>query len=304
MNFLNPFWARKRIAQLDPEKDAHEISHLAFEVRYGTPLFTHSIFSVAFARQAAIPSIAKVLYRGGRGGIITNTRKRNNDTLLFFGEFYKHGTNADGRLAIELLNKIHSHFPITNEENLYTLATIVCEPRRMGMFLANRDLFTQKEFCAVYNFWKQLCTLMNIHSIPPDEEAMYNWYENFEKENYVYTDEGKKIVEALAAEFAERWYPKALHYQGTQYYYSLFDDFLLNTLQIPKPHWYYRYGVKVYMWLQLNIAFRYLPDADERNVLDYYTKDYTDYHISKVGPFANKQANQDSNTYLQQNVSG
>jgi hypothetical protein len=184
MNFLNPFWARKRIAQLDPEKDAHEVSHLAFEVRYGTPLFTHSIFSVAFARQAAIPSIAKVLYRGGRGGIITNTRKRNNDTLLFFGEFYKHGTTGEGRLAIELLNKIHSHFPITNEENLYTLATIVCEPRRMGMFLANRDLFTKKEFRAVYNFWKQLCTLMNIHSIPATEEAMYTWYEKFEQEHY------------------------------------------------------------------------------------------------------------------------
>ena len=60
MNILNPYWARKRIAALDAEKDAHEIAHLAFEVRYGTPLFTHSIFSVAFARQAAVPSIAKV----------------------------------------------------------------------------------------------------------------------------------------------------------------------------------------------------------------------------------------------------
>ncbi|MFM2307775.1 MAG: hypothetical protein RLZZ367_2444, partial [Bacteroidota bacterium] len=103
MNFTNPYWARKRIAALDAEKDAHEISHLAFEVRYGTPLFTHSIFSVAFARQAAVPSIAKVLYRNGKGGIITNTRKRNNDTLIFFGEFYKHGVNPEGRKAIELL---------------------------------------------------------------------------------------------------------------------------------------------------------------------------------------------------------
>ena len=146
MNLLNPFWVRKRIAQLDAEKDAHEIAHLAFEVRYGTKLFTHSIFSVAFARQAAVPSIEKVLYRGGKGGIITNTKKRNNDTLLFFGEFYKHGDSGSGREAVELLNFIHSHFPITNEENLYTLATVVCEPKRMGVFLANKNMFSKKEF--------------------------------------------------------------------------------------------------------------------------------------------------------------
>ena len=152
MKWLNPYWARKRIAQLDAEKDVHEIAHLAFEVRYGTPLFTHSIFSVAFARQAAVPSIAKTLYRNGKGGIITNTRKRNNDTLLFFGEFYKHGNAEEGKQAIELLNFIHSHFKISNEENLYTLATTVCEPKRLGNFLAHKELFSEKEFRALYNF--------------------------------------------------------------------------------------------------------------------------------------------------------
>jgi hypothetical protein len=286
MNLLNPFWARKQIAQLDAERDAHQIAHLAFEVRYGTPLFTHSIFSVAFARQAAVPSIARVLYRNGKGGIITNTKKRNNDTLLFFGEFYKHGDKGEGLKAIELLNFIHSHFKITNEENLYTLATIVCEPRRMGVFLANRDLFSKKEFRAVYNFWTRLCELMNITDIPKGEEEMYLWYENFEKQHYAYSDEGRKIAEALASEFADRWYPKAMHYQGTQYYYSLFDDHLLQTLRIPKPHFTYRYGVKIYMWFQLRILFQLLPDPSDRNVIDYYTGDYPEYDISKVGPFA------------------
>lgn len=292
MNFFNPFWARKRIKQLDADKDAHEIAHLAFEVRYATPLFTHSIFSLAFARQAAVPSIAKVLYRGGKGGIVTNPRKRNNDTLLFFGEFYKHGDRDEGRQAIEFLNFIHSHFPITNEENLYTLATVICEPKRMGIFLANRDMFSKKEFRALYNFWKRMSQLMNIHSVPENEERLYEWYEDFERKNYGYTDEGKKIAEALAAEFAERWYPSFMKYSGEQYYYSLFDDFLLDTLRIPKPHFIYRYGVKFYMWFQLRILFQILPDPSDRNVLDYYTKDYPDYHISKVGPFPAKANHQ------------
>jgi hypothetical protein len=288
VNILNPFWARRRIDKLDAEKDAHAISHLAFEVRYATPLFTHSIFSVAFARQAAVPSIAKVLYRNGKGGIVTNPRKRNNDTLLFFGEFYKHGDTEDGRKAIELLNHIHSHFRITNEENLYTLATIVCEPKRLGVFLASKDLFSKKEFRALYNFWKRMCELMYIHSIPADEGSMYEWYEKFEKENYGYTEEGRRVVEALAGEFAERWYPSFMKYPGTQYFYSLFDDFLLNTLQIPKPHFIYRYGVKIYMWVQLRILFQILPDPKDRSIIDYYKGDYPDYDISKVGPMAGK----------------
>src|ERR1043165_1754592 len=289
MNFRNPYWIRKRLQILDPEKDAHEIAHLAFEVRYGTPLFTHSIYSVAFARHAAVPSIAKVLYRSGKGGIVTNPRKRNNDTLLFFGEFYKHGDSEEGRKAVEMLNHIHSHFPITNQENIYPLATVVCEPKRLGIFLANQDLFSKKEFKGLYNFWKRMCALMNIHSLPATEDELYEWYEDFEQKNYAYSEEGKKIVEALAGEFAERWYPKFMKYHGTQYYYSLFDDFLLQTLRIPKPLFFYRWAVKGYMWFQLRILFQLLPDRDDQHVIDFYKDDYKDYHISKVGPFPNKQ---------------
>jgi hypothetical protein len=127
---------------------------------------------------------------------------------------------------------------------------------------------------------------MHIQSIPAGEEEMYTWYEAFERNHYGYSDEGKKIVEALANEFAERWYPRFMRYHGTQYYYSLFDDYLLQILQIKKPHFFYRYAVKCYMWFQLRVLFQLMPDASDRNVLDYYTTDYPDYDISKVGPFA------------------
>src|SRR6478672_4673001 len=125
-------------------------------------------------------------------------------TLFFFLESF---INMEILMMVErLLNYIHSHFRITNEENLYTLATIVCEPKRLGVFLANKDLFSKKEFRALYNFWKRMCELMHIHSIPENEDSMYKWYEEFERENYCYTEEGRKVVEALAGEFAERWY--------------------------------------------------------------------------------------------------
>ena len=103
-----------------------------------------------------------MLYRGGKGGIITNPRKRNNDTLLFFGEFFRHGDSAEGLKAVELLNHIHSYFPITNNENLYTLATLVCEPVRMAKFLTGRNIFTEKELRGLYMFWRRMAELMNI----------------------------------------------------------------------------------------------------------------------------------------------
>lgn len=286
MNLLNPYWARKRIAELDTEKDCREIAHLSFEVRYATPIFTHALFSVAFARQAAIPSIARVLYRGGKGGIITNAYKRNNDTLLFFGEFFKHGDSGPGKEAVELLNFIHSHFSITNEENLYTIATLMCEPIRMSYFLTGKNLFSPKEQRAVYLFWRRMGELMGIQNMPGDEHKMYAWYINFEKENFAYTEEGAKVLQALADEFAARWYPSFLKNLGIKVYHSLFDDLLRNALNIPEPPFFPRQSVRAVLWFQLVVLAQLLPDPAERSIIDYYKGDYPDYHISKVGPFA------------------
>lgn len=284
MNFLNPYWARKRIAELDAEKDFQEINHLAFEVRYATPLFTHSLFSVAFARQAAVPSIAEVLYRGGKGGIITHARKRNNDTLLFFGEFFRHGNNEEGQKVAEQLNRIHAHFPINNEQNLYTLATLMCEPIRMSKFLTGKNLFNPKETRSVFLFWKMVGEMLLIKDFPLDENEALKFYENFEQQNFAYSDAGKAVVESLANEFAARWYPKWMKQWGRNVYLALFDDLLLNTFRLPKPPAFITYSVRAYLWFYLMVWVRLLPDPDDRSIIDAFKEEYKEYHIRKVGP--------------------
>lgn len=291
MKLLNPYWARKRIAALDAEKDFQEINHLAFEVRYATPIFTHSLFSVAFARQAAVPSIAEVLYRGGKGGIVTNARKRNNDTLLFFGEFFRHGSSEEGRKVAEQLNRIHAHFPINNEQNLYTLATLMCEPLRMSMFLTGKTIFNKKETRALYLFWKMVGEMLLIQDFPVNESAAMTFYENFEQQNFAYSDAGKAVVESLADEFATRWYPKWMKQWGRNVYFALFDDLLLDTFRLPKPPAYITASVRWYLWFYLMVWVRIMPDPDERSIVDTFSGDYKNYHISKVGPFtANQQS--------------
>jgi hypothetical protein len=290
LNFLNPYWARKRIAALEAEKDFKEINHLAFEVRYATPIFTHSLFSVAFARQAAVPSIAEVLYRGGKGGIITNARKRNNDTLLFFGEFFKHGNNEEGKKVADQLNRIHAHFPINNVQNLYTLATLMCEPLRMSRFLTGEVIFSKKETHALFLFWKMVGEMLLIKDFPADEKAAMLFYENFEKENFAYTEAGKKIVESLADEFAQRWYPKWMKQWGRNVYFALFDDLLLKTFRLPKPPAFITVSVRWYLWFYLMVWVRLMPDSDDRSIIDTFKEDYKNYHISKAGPLVNSTA--------------
>jgi hypothetical protein len=284
MSLLNPYWARRRIAALDAEQHATEINHLAFEVRYATPVFTHSLFSIAFARQAAVPSIARVLYRGGKGGIITGTRKRNNDTLLFFGEFYKHGNSPKGKEVAGQLNRIHAHFPISNEENLYTLATLMCEPIRMSRFLTAKVIFNDKERRALFLFWKMVSEMLNITNIPDNENDMFTFYENFERNHFAYTDEGRKVVEALAAEFAQRWYPAWMKKTGEQVYYSLFDERLLQTFRLPAPSFIIKSIVRAYLWFYLTVWVQVLPDPGDRSIIDLFNRDYSDYHISRAGP--------------------
>ena len=284
MNFQNPYWARKRVLELNPEIHAQEITHLSFEVRYASPIFTHSLFSIAFARQAAVPSIAKILYRDGKGEIIRNTRKRNNDTLLFFGEFFKNGISPHGKEIIAKLNKIHSHFPITNEQNIFTLGTLMCEPKRMSFFLTGRNVFNEKENRAVFNFWKMIGEEMLIKDIPEDEDKMYESYIHFAEKKFEFSEDGRAIVEALADEFAERWYPKWMKDFGRAVYFSLFDDFMLQTFRIKKLNVLIRFSVLFYLRFFLTVWVKIMPDPSDRSIIEIFSKDYESYNIGRVGP--------------------
>jgi len=279
----HPHWARRRIGQLDPDRDARELLHLAFEVRYGAPDFIHSMFSLAFARQAAVPGIAEVLYRGGSGLILTDARKRNNDTLLYFGELFRHGTAGRGAELIARMARVHAHMPISNDLNLYTLATLICEPRRVGRQLTGREFISDREFRALFVFWSEVGRQMGISSIPPDEHAMYRWYLDYEAAHYAPTEAGKAIVQSLADEFAARWFPKVLRHVGLQFYFSLFDDDLLRVFGLVRPHGVYNLLVRLRVNGYLRMLVPLLPDGPDRSLIDYFGRDYVPYDFDKVG---------------------
>ncbi len=281
--FRNYFWARNRLKQLKSGRDTQEIVHLLLEVRYGNPIFQHVNFSITFVQQAAVPSIAKMLYRNGEGQIFKNPAKRVNDTWIYFGELFQHFDNDQGQVVIQQINQAHRHFPIPNHLNLYTLSTMICIPKRSGIKFAGQNVLTKDQFRAIYLFWKRIGELMGIEDIPKNEDALFGWCLQYEQEQYQYTEAGQKITIALAEEFSTRWFPSFLNHLGQQVFYSILPIHLIGIHQIQKPNPLVRWMTLFLLRLYVKIILPICPDPKDRKVRDYFGKDYPTFNIRNVG---------------------
>lgn len=223
-------WTRREIAELDAQRDARRIVQLLYEVRFASPFLVHLLFSLSFARQMAIPEIARVLHAQGRGPILTSTRQRNEDTLVFFGLLIAEGDSEVGRAVGARLRSMHERFPITNDLYLYTLANLACLPEQFGTRLLGRRMFSDKENEAQYHFWKWVAEMIGATDVPENWSAMDVWMRELEAQRFAHTAEGAEIVEALAGEFAERWFPRVLRGVGMRVYFASFDAPLAAAL--------------------------------------------------------------------------
>lgn len=283
-------WARDAMRGLHPQRDAQRIVHLAFEVRYGMPLFTYAMFSLAFARQVAVPEIAEVLYRGGKGLIVTDTRKRNDDTLIFFGELFRHGDTPAGRAIANRLKQMHDRFGIPNDLHLYTLATLMCEPDRVSRRLCGQAVLTEQENEAMFEFWRVMGGHMGISEMPASFEATRQWMEEFERRRYGHSAAGEAVTRALAQEFSARWFPAPLQRWGQGLYYGLFDAPLAQAHHAPAASATQslaaRWGAKLYMQGRV----RWWRDPPDRDLVSYFGSRYGDqYALSRVGADADKR---------------
>ena len=276
-------WARDEIARRDVESDAHRIAHLSFVVRYGEPIFLHALFSVAFVYNIGLPGMAKILHRNGRGPILRDTRKRNFDSLTYFGELYRHGDSAPTRQIIDRLVKVHGNFPIDNDMFLYTLSTLACLPRRVSeRFMGDKGL-SAKECEAQYRFWCMLGELMQIRNIPSTQDQFLVWMQDFETRRFEASAECADITRALASEWADYWLPGVLKRFGVGVFHALIDPQTRSRLALQEPTalqaWTARAAVKVYFLMK-----RVLPDPRERHMSDFFGRAYgKNINIQQVG---------------------
>lgn len=226
---------RREIERLDPLRDDRAVARLSLEVLHGNAMLVNALFTVSFIRQVAVPSIAKILHRRGRGDIVVRTAKRNDDTMVFFGKFLELGYDTSEGLAwIERLNEIHGHFPIRNEDSLYTLATLVLEPQRIAALVGSRP-FSGTELQAQWHFWRGVAAAQRITDIPGSRDELARWTADFEAAEYARTDDGLAVTRRLVDDFADRWFPGPLRPLAPEVLSTFCDDRLRAVQNLPEP---------------------------------------------------------------------
>jgi hypothetical protein len=277
-------WARNEIATLDPVTDNERIMHLSSEVRFGDPVLAGALLTVGFSRQMAVPSIAAVVHRRGRAPIMTDTRKRTNDTLVFFGEFIRHGhSTAEGRAAIERLNELHAPYPIRNDQMLYTLASQTFDPIRIPALLG-LDPLTQKEKDAGFHFWQGVGRRMGVTDLPATIEECSAWMQDYERENWAWSEGGEAVARALIDDFAARWLPTGLQRVARELTHALMEDEMLDTLHLKRPRASTRALART-LGRGYFTARAILPDPKDRIWTDSFGAEYGHCpHMPDVGP--------------------
>jgi mpaB/rubber oxygenase-like protein len=262
---------RRRIAALDPVEDNEEVARLTFEVLYGDPIAVHAALLIGFSRQVAVPSIARVIYRGGNGETLRDVARRIDDTLTLFGAFFHWGHSSPrGRAAIARMEQTHKRFAITDEQKLYTLATLIFEAERIGQHLRFAP-FTANQREASWRFWRGVAEQMPLGGLPPTAEELWRWMLEYEREHWRYTDDGHRVVARFFEDWTTRWFPPAARGLGRQTLLALMDENLRAVLHLEDPsrsiQWLLRTSARAY--LPLTLA-RPLPT--QRSWMDHFAR--------------------------------
>jgi hypothetical protein len=261
------FAIRRRIAALDPIADNEEVARLSFEVLHGDPIGVHAAYLVGFSRQVAVPDIARVIYRGGAN--LRDAARRTDETLALFGAFFRFGhSSSQGREAIAHMEKIHSRFPITDEQRLYTLATLIFEGERIARHLG-ASLLTDAERTASWLFWSGVADQMPLTGLPATPEELWQWMLDYEHEHWRYTVDGRRVVDRFFEDWVTRWFPARARGLGRELLLVLMDDGLRSTLRLEAPSRHserlVRAGARAYVPLMMVRPFR-----SDRSWLDHF----------------------------------
>ncbi|MBJ7332034.1 MAG: DUF2236 domain-containing protein [Solirubrobacteraceae bacterium] len=228
---------RTYVDSLDPVADDEEITAQVSNVLFADAYFAHSIYLVTFARQAAVPAIAKVLYRSGNGDIATDPRRRNNDTIIFFTEFYRRGYKSEeGRAAVQRMEEIHSRFLISDELKIYTLATVMLEPDRLALQFGENP-FSPVDREARWNFWCGIAGAMGLELPASTRNGFLDWMIEYENANYANTVDGRGCYEGLVEDWL-RWYPSWVpnrEWLARQSLAGLLDPTLREAMGVEAP---------------------------------------------------------------------
>ena len=166
---IQRFLRFRRIRTKNPQnlKDSHEISSQIFQLEF--PFVSQKSLEFGLFKTYGIPSISKILVKSRQLLDKDQIAKRYEDTDLLIREMTNtvldHRKEGRSEVALGRINYIHSLYPITNQDMLYTLSVFICEPISWISKYEYREL-TPAEEEGIFRHWKNIGERMNIKDIP------------------------------------------------------------------------------------------------------------------------------------------
>jgi hypothetical protein len=229
---MGRFDVRRRIEELDPERDFAEIYRLLFT--YEFPWDMNQALSFALFRTYAVPSIGGLLARTGE--FTGRPQKRHDDTVLILDAVLEHGTaGEEGRAAVRRMNQMHRSYAIGNDDLRYVLATFVVTPIRWLDDFGWRRM-TETERIASAHYYRDLGRHMGIRDIPATWQGFARHMDAYERAHFGFDAGGRDVAEstlALLATFPPHHrIPAAL---DRQFSLALMDGPLLDAFGFRRP---------------------------------------------------------------------
>lgn len=203
-------WLRKNdelntLAEFSAEEHHHKI--VKYLANHDAPLDYLISGELAQLQTFGIPSISQLLHRTKQ--YKNNGLKRLDDTRAILTECMTDSvTSPRGEHMVSHLNWIHSHYEISNDDYLYTLALFIIEPARWMETFGYRPL-TEHEKQAGYFAFRSLGEAMKIKDIPASRDEFVIWYQNYRSQHLVYHSDNKKVTDGLIDGMKEM-FPKIL----------------------------------------------------------------------------------------------
>jgi hypothetical protein len=190
------------ILKLDPERDFHEIYRISSAHEF--PWDTMQALGFALYRTYAVPSIGRLLAETGE--FTARPQKRYDDTVLILDAILEHGFDSEqGREALRRMNRMHRHYPISNEDFRYVLSTFVVVPKRWMDAYGWRG-YTDHEVRAFTTYYRTLGRHMGIRDLPETYAGFEELLEDYERRNFCF-DQGGRSVSDATLDLFQSWYP-------------------------------------------------------------------------------------------------
>jgi hypothetical protein len=228
-----------RIDSLDPATDYAEIHRISMLKEF--PFDWGLALQLAFYRTYAIPAISSLLDHTGH--IAADPVTRAEDTGLMMAEMIEHGLDHPrSRKVLSMMNRMHSHWTITNDDFLYVLGTFIFGPIRWVERYGWRKP-TAHERAGAYGFYREVGCRMNIADIPADYAAYEAWFDAYERDNFAYTPANRRLFDASQELLVDRfpsWAAPLARGVGT----ALLDEPLRRALGVDRASWALRVAVR------------------------------------------------------------